>query len=185
VTQSVSGNQQQGFAYNSERVAIIVGVGSNLGSSLAIRFAREGFRLGLIGRNPETLKGVEQEIQSINPKAQIVSETVSDVTLNVQQTITNIRSKLGDQIAVLIYNWYVGSSSSSSSSSSTSSVSKSLLALTPNEFENTWKTNCLGAFLYVKELVPYMIGKSATVLFSGCSQSINGKKQGRQKEKRN
>ena len=47
---------------NQNRVALVTGVGPGLGASLARRFAREGFAVGLLARHSAFIEELAREI---------------------------------------------------------------------------------------------------------------------------
>jgi NAD(P)-dependent dehydrogenase (short-subunit alcohol dehydrogenase family) len=50
-----------------------------------------------------------------------------------------------------------------------------LLDITPEDFETTWRTNCLGGFLAAREVVPAMLAKGrGTIIFTGATASLRG-----------
>ena len=51
------------------RVAIITGVGPGLSAALARRFAREGFRIGLVARSPAVIEALAGEISATGTSA--------------------------------------------------------------------------------------------------------------------
>lgn len=57
--------------------AVIAGVGSGTGSSIARRFAKE-YPIALLARNPESYEGIVQEINNSGGKAIGVSADTSD-----------------------------------------------------------------------------------------------------------
>jgi len=48
---------------NSDKVAVILGIGSGLGAAIARRFGVEGFALGLMARSIEKLTPIQRELE--------------------------------------------------------------------------------------------------------------------------
>lgn len=81
------------------RVALVTGVAPGLGGELARRFAREGFRVGLIARSPELIDELAREIGA---GALAVTADVGEPD-QITAAIKRIRADLGP-IGVLTHN---------------------------------------------------------------------------------
>src|SRR5437899_2137848 len=121
----------------SAPVAVVVGVGPGNGQALGARFAREGYSVALLGRDREKLLSIAEGI----PHARAYSCDVTDPA-SVSETFEAIRQELGDT-DVLLYN-------------AGSGVFGNFDEATPEQFENSWRVNAMGAFLCAKEVVPEM-----------------------------
>jgi len=142
------------------RVALITGVGPGLGAALARRFAREGFRVGLVARKPDFIEALAGEISAAGPLA---LSLVADVSRPVETTaaVNRVRAILGP-VGVLIHN-------------ASSSLGEGLLATTPEEFERSWRLAALGGFVCARETAPDMLAAGAGVmLFTGATSSVRG-----------
>ena len=64
------------------RVVLITGVGPGLGAALARRFAREGYRIGLVARSPAFIETLAGEISASGPSALGV---VADVAVRARR----------------------------------------------------------------------------------------------------
>lgn len=137
---------------------MVVGVGPALGSSIARRFAREGYAIGLLARSPESVKRVEAEIVAVGGKACGVTADAGDAGA-MKAAFLEVTRKLGP-VDVLVYN-------------AAASQPGGVMELTAEKFEAAWKTNCLGAFLAVQQAVPAMIERGkGTILFTGGTASL-------------
>jgi NAD(P)-dependent dehydrogenase (short-subunit alcohol dehydrogenase family) len=58
--------------------AIVTGAGTGIGRATALLFAREGARVGLVGRRPEVLREVAAEIESSGGEALVLPADVSE-----------------------------------------------------------------------------------------------------------
>lgn len=142
------------------RVALITGVGPGLGAALARRFAREGFRVGLVARKPDFIVPLAEEISAVGPRALGV---VADVGRPAEAVAAanQVRASLGP-IGVLIHN-------------ASSSLGEGLLATTPEEFERSWRVAALGGFVCARETAGDMVDAGAgAMLFTGATSSVRG-----------
>jgi NAD(P)-dependent dehydrogenase (short-subunit alcohol dehydrogenase family) len=142
------------------KVALITGVGPGLGAALALRFAREGFAVGLIARKPDFIERLGHQISGAGSAA---LSLVADVSRPAEAAVAvkALRGKFGP-IGVLIHN-------------ASSLAGGGLLATTPEEFERSWRVTALGAFVYARETLPDMLGSDGGVmLFTGATSSVRG-----------
>ena len=142
------------------RAALITGVGPGLGAALARRFAREGFRVGLVARKPDFIEALASEISAAGSPA---LSLVADVSRPAEATaaVNRVRANLG-AVGVLIHN-------------ASSSLGEGLLATTPEGFEQSWRVAALGGFVCARETAPDMLAAGAGVmLFTGATSSVRG-----------
>ncbi|MEL7039421.1 MAG: SDR family NAD(P)-dependent oxidoreductase [Cyanobacteria bacterium J06592_8] len=141
-------------------VAVILGVGSGLGSAVARQFARQGYAVALMARTLEHLAPIEQEIKQLGETA-ISVEVDATNSVKVAEAFAEVRATLGTP-EVLIYNagmLQIGG----------------ILELTPEQFEQSWKVNCLGAFLATQQVLPGMVEQAkGTIIFTGATAAIRG-----------
>ncbi|EGG16367.1 putative short chain dehydrogenase [Cavenderia fasciculata] len=141
-------------------VAAIIGVGPGIGLSVSRKFAKEGFKVALVSRNKSKLDGYLDDIKKEGGNGITVSMDTSDEK-SVEQGFKEISSQLGP-IDVLVYNvsgFKYGP----------------LHTLSAQDFENTWKSCCLGGFLTTKQVIPSMIDrKQGTILVTGATASLRG-----------
>ncbi len=142
------------------RVALITGVGPGLGAALARRFAREGFRIGLIARKPDFIQALGREISDAGSSALCLPVDVSRPA-EAAAAVSQLREKLGP-VGVLIHNASGG-------------AGEGLLSTTPEEFEQSWRVGTLGAFVYARETARDMLAAGAgAMLFTGATSSVRG-----------
>ena len=127
---------------NQNRVALITGVGPGLGASLARRFARGGFAVGLAARRSTFIDDLTREIANGGGNAIALVADVSRPA-EVRSAVERVRAELGT-ISVLLHN-------------ASSSAGDGLLETTPEDFENSWRTATLGGFVCAQETAPDMI----------------------------
>ena len=142
--------------------AVVTGVGSGLGASLVRKLVKEGYRVGMFARSKDYLCSLEQELNTKETMAIGISTDISDPA-QVQRGFQEIREKLGP-IDLLIN--HAGNA-----------AWKEFAALTPEDFERSWRVCAFGSFLCTKEAVTDMTNlQRGTILFSGATSSIRGRK---------
>jgi NAD(P)-dependent dehydrogenase (short-subunit alcohol dehydrogenase family) len=84
------------------KVAIITGGGTGIGRAVALAFAREGAKVAVVGRRPEKLNDVVQEIQKVGGEA---INAACDVTkaLEAEQAVAETEKAFG-RVNVLVNN---------------------------------------------------------------------------------
>ncbi len=139
---------------------VIVGVGPGLGAALAERFAREGHAVALLSRSAGHRDTIIERIRAGGGHAHGYGCDVREPQ-SVAAAFEQVRATLGDP-EVLIYNaglFAVGG----------------LLELSPADFENAWRVNCLGGFLAAREVAPAMLARGrGTLLFTGATAALRG-----------
>jgi NAD(P)-dependent dehydrogenase (short-subunit alcohol dehydrogenase family) len=142
------------------KVAVVVGVGPGLGSTVAHRFAREGFAVGLMARNIDKISQFQKDIEANGGKALAFACDVSDPA-SVNNAFEQVKSQLNAP-EVLVYN-------------AGAFTMAGILELTPEQFEANWKVNCFGAFLTVQQVLPAMVERSrGTILLTGATAATRG-----------
>jgi len=146
----------------ASKIAAIAGSGPGLGRCVARRFAQGGYNLVLLSRKTETTAPLKIEIEKdYGVKVQTIAVDVTDAQ-SVSTAFQQIRKDFGHP-EVLVYN--VGGNLQRGS----------ILDITPENFEGTWKSVCFGAFLCSKEVLANMIKeKKGTILFTGATASKRG-----------
>ena len=142
------------------KVIVVVGVGPGLGASIARRFAREGYAVGLMSRTEASLEPVRSELDSSGARVMTVPIDGTDPAA-VKAGFERVKSALGSP-EVLVYNagnFFRGG----------------ILELTPEQFVEAWEANCLGAFLAAQQVLPQMIAaQRGTILLTGATGSMRG-----------
>jgi NAD(P)-dependent dehydrogenase (short-subunit alcohol dehydrogenase family) len=145
---------------NKNRVALVTGVGPGLGASLARRFAREGFALGLIARHAAFIDDLAREISTSGGKAIAV---VADVgrPADVKSAVERVRAEVG-RIGVLLHN-------------ASSSAGDGLLETTVEDFESSWRIAAFGGFVCAQETARDMVAAGeGAMIFTGATSSVRG-----------
>ncbi len=150
------------------RIAVIAGVGSGLGASLARRFAQEGCKVALLARSTEYL---EQLAREINEKHGAGSAFAVTCDLGNPEQIADafkqVREKLGPTDLLVNH-----------ASSGGGPRGGSLLELDPDAFERAWRVGVFGALLCAREAAADMLASGrngGTILFTGATSSVRGR----------
>lgn len=143
--------------------AMVAGVGPErgLGAALALCFAEKGLHVFMVGRSEEKLNKVVQLIQNTEGSATAI---IADVT--VEQDVArcfDVLRERGDVIQVAAYNV-------------DSNIPAPFLQTDVKTFTTLWQQNCLGAFLFAKEIIAIMQAQQqGTVFFTGATGSLRAK----------
>jgi NAD(P)-dependent dehydrogenase (short-subunit alcohol dehydrogenase family) len=141
-----------------KRVAIVAGVGPGLGAALVRKLVQEGYRVGMFARSPEFITKLADELGG-NTLA--VPTNVSDAKA-VAAGFRKVRQQLG-AVEILIAH-------------ASGSVGEGLLKTTADQFEQSWRTGVLGAFLCAREVVSDMLKRqSGMIIFTGATSSVRGR----------
>jgi NAD(P)-dependent dehydrogenase (short-subunit alcohol dehydrogenase family) len=143
-------------------LAWVVGVGASRGTGAAVarRFAQEGFTVAVTGRSKDGLQLVVKEIEEAGGKAIAVPADVQNEAemLAILSTI----EKEGP-IEVGVYN-------------AGNAIWGPPLEMKSEDFENAWRTGCLGGFIFGREVAKAMLPRGrGTIIFTGASASLRGK----------
>ena len=138
-------------------VAVVVGVGPGTGAALARRFAK-GYRVALIARSTDYLKTLADEIRAGGGEALEAPADVGNFS-EVAGAFAAVREKLADP-EILLYN-------------AGSGVWGTIVDITPEQFEASWRVNAFGAFTCAKEVAAAMIARGhGVMLFTGATAGV-------------
>jgi NAD(P)-dependent dehydrogenase (short-subunit alcohol dehydrogenase family) len=142
------------------RVAAVLGIGPALGASIARRFAREGYAVALMARRSEEIDPVERSIAAAGGRALALRADATQAD-SVAAAFRRVREELGAP-DVFVYN-------------AGSFQPGGVLEISPETFEQSWRVNCMGAFLAAREVLPAMVERGrGTVLLTGATASLRG-----------
>jgi len=137
-------------------VAVVAGAGPGNGAALARRFGQEGYAVALLARHPSASALTPTEL----PGARTFECDVGDPA-SVEQSFAEIQSTMGE-IDVLLFN-------------AGSGVFADVESITPDQFEQAWRVNALGALLCSQKVIPAMKSrKSGAIIFIGATASRRG-----------
>jgi NAD(P)-dependent dehydrogenase (short-subunit alcohol dehydrogenase family) len=138
-------------------VAVVTGVGPGLGAALARRFAK-GYAVAINARKPDFISSVAKEIRAAGGRALEVPADIADPA-QISAMFRLIHERLGCP-EVLLYN-------------AGSGAFGTVVEVTPEQYENDWRVNALGAFVCAKEVAPHMIShKRGVMLFTGATAGV-------------
>ncbi|KAL2499718.1 NAD(P)-binding Rossmann-fold superfamily protein [Abeliophyllum distichum] len=144
-------------------IAAIVGVGPKLGRSIARKFAHEGYTVAILARDLGRLSRFADEIAR-DEKAQVFAIRIdcSD-SRSIREAFEGVLS-LGS-VEVLVYNAY----------QPVSWPPTSFTDIRVDHFEKSLAVSSVGAFHCAQQVLPGMVERGrGTILFTGCSASLNG-----------
>ena len=138
-------------------VCVIVGIGPKNGAAFARCFDRAGYRIALLSRTRSFSEGLAEELSEARAYTCDAAEPAS-----VESAFAQVRSDLG-VVDVLIYNAGNGSW-------------KDVEEITPEEFEQGWRVNSLGALVSSQLIIADMKAQAAgNIIFVGATASLRGR----------
>ncbi|MBE9127723.1 MULTISPECIES: SDR family oxidoreductase [unclassified Coleofasciculus] len=141
----------------TEKVALITGAGSGIGKATALLFAKEGAKIGVLGRTKDELKETVNQIQGNGGEAIPLEADISQPE-QMQQAIQQITDKWG-RLDIVFANAGING------------VWAPLEELDLNEWNKTININLTGTYLTVKYAVPYLKKQGGSVIITS---SVNG-----------
>jgi NAD(P)-dependent dehydrogenase (short-subunit alcohol dehydrogenase family) len=147
----------------SSKSAVVIGVGhrEGVGAAVARRFAREGFRVTIFGRNSEKLATAEESLKEINADFRCV---VGDVTDEESlRTIVADADTADAPLEVAVFN-------------AGGNWPSAYLDMDAKFLEDMWRVNSLSGFMFSKAVIESMLPRGrGTLIFTGASASLRGK----------
>lgn len=146
----------------NHKTALITGAGKGLGKAIAFALAAEGVNLALVARTAGDLEKVSKQAKEINPSIKVVY-AIADVA-NIEEVnaaCTKISAEIG-QIDILVNN---------------AGIAKfgKFLDLEVSEWEGMIKTNLLGPYYFIKQVLPQMLErKSGDIVNISSSAGLKG-----------
>jgi NAD(P)-dependent dehydrogenase (short-subunit alcohol dehydrogenase family) len=139
-------------------VAIVAGVGPGLGAALVRKLAREDCRVGMFARSVGFIRKLAAELGS---QALAVPTDISD-SKQVTAGFFRVREHFGP-VDILIAH-------------ASGSLGGHLEKTSPEQFECSWRTAVLGAFLCAREAVSDMLERhTGAIIFTGATSSVRGR----------
>ena len=143
---------------------VVVGVGPALGLSVAQRFAKAGYKVGVISRKLATVEAAAAAVTKNGGTAMGVPADASDEA-SLRAGIAKVVEAYGP-VQVLVYNVGPGFASW---------PPPSILDLTPTVLTNNLKVGCVGALTATQAVVPAMLEAGhGTIIFTGATAAMRG-----------
>lgn len=139
------------------RVALITGAGSGIGKAAAVLLAREGARVGALGRTDEELEGTVSEITDNGGEAIALVADISHPD-EMERAVAKLVERW-DRIDIVFANAGING------------VWAPIEELTPEEWDKTLDVNLKGTFLTVKYAVPHLKKQGGSIIVTS---SVNG-----------
>ncbi len=138
------------------KIAMVAGVGPGIGAAMARRFRADGYRLALLARDASFSAKLAADLGDAKAYACDVGDSAS-----VDAAMAGIRRDLGEP-DVLLFNAGSGSFGG-------------IDAITPEQFEASWRVTALGSLLLSQAVIPAMKAKGAgAIVFTGATASRRG-----------
>jgi NAD(P)-dependent dehydrogenase (short-subunit alcohol dehydrogenase family) len=144
----------------TQKVALVAGVGDGLGGAVARRFAAAGFTAVLVARSAERLARIAVSIEAAGGRAFARAADIREEA-EVVKLFGEVESGIGP-IAVAVAN-------------TGSNYRNSILDTPADMFEKVWRLSCYAGFLVGREAARHMVPRGhGTILFTGASASLRG-----------
>jgi NAD(P)-dependent dehydrogenase (short-subunit alcohol dehydrogenase family) len=136
---------------------LIAGVGPGLGSALATRFAREGYRVAMLARNRDRIAGLAARAPE---RLHAITCDVTDAAA-VAAAFEETEQRLGP-LECAVFN-------------AGAFRPGSILDIAPDDFEHCWRVGAFAGFLVGQAAARRMAPSGAgTILFTGATASLRG-----------
>jgi len=144
---------------SKDKVALIIGAGDYLGSSIARRFAKEGFHAVGTRRRGDITSFVKEIKDSGGDATGIHSDARNEG--QVVELVERVENEIGS-IEVFVFN--IGGN-----------VMFSILDTTTRVYTKVWEMCALAGFLTGREVARHMVSrKRGTMMFTGATASVRG-----------
>ncbi|MFW0716411.1 SDR family NAD(P)-dependent oxidoreductase [Pedobacter sp. N23S346] len=135
-----------------QKSILIIGAGTGLSLGVALKFGKEGYKVGLISRNNDNLEKLDAQLKAENIDCFYKAADVKNTT-ELHQAITDLRSILGE-IDTLFYN-------------AAHLKMQNILDETPETLTDDFMINVVGAQQAFKILHPDLQKQNGSMLIAG------------------
>ena len=125
-----------------DRTVLVTGASRGIGRSIALRFAEEGARLGLVARTETELLATARRVEEVGARAVALPTDIRDFA-GAQAAVEKVESELG-AVDVLVNNAGVF-------------LWRPFLKLSPEEWDLVLATNLTGAANFCRAVLPGMV----------------------------
>ena len=139
------------------RVALVTGAGSGIGKAAALMLAREGARVGVLGRRESVLAEVAGEIEGAGGQALVLPADVSQ-PVDVKTSIDRLVDHFG-RLDIVFANAGING------------LWAPIDEIEPEEWDEVVDINLKGTFLTIRYAVPYLKAQGGSVIIDS---SVNG-----------
>jgi NAD(P)-dependent dehydrogenase (short-subunit alcohol dehydrogenase family) len=139
------------------KVALITGGGSGIGEAAALRLAREGAKVAVLGRTREKLDETVERIEDDGGEALAITADVSKYP-DMERVVAEVVERWGRLDVVL-------------ANAGINGVWAPIDQITPAEWEKTIAINLTGTFFTIKAAVPHLKERGGSVIVTS---SVNG-----------
>lgn len=137
----------------SNKICVVVGVGSGLGFAIAHKFGIEGYQVAVLARNTKAIAKYTKNLSEDGINVKEFEIDISDSN-SIVSVFEQIRQTLGNP-EILIYNAFASTPGNPTD-------------LTAEDLVQDFKVNVVGAIVAVKQVIPQMREqKKGTILFTG------------------
>ncbi len=140
-----------------QKVALVTGGGSGIGEAAAKLLAKEGARVGVLGRTESELRKVCQDIETMGGRAIPLEADISKPD-EMKRAVEDIISEW-DRLDIVFANAGING------------VWAPLEELEPDDWDQTLEVNLKGTYLTVKYALPYLKTRGGSVIVTS---SVNG-----------
>jgi NAD(P)-dependent dehydrogenase (short-subunit alcohol dehydrogenase family) len=147
----------------AQRSAVVLGVGPTrgLGAAIARRFAREGFRVTVMGRSEEKITAALADLKAAGADAEAVVGDVTDEAA-VRRVVAGAE-RADAPLEAAIFN-------------AGGNWPRPFRDMDAEFLESMWRVNALAGFFFAKAALDVMLPRQrGVILFTGASGSLRGK----------
>ena len=138
-------------------VLLIVGANEGLGASIARAFAADGYDVVGLARSDGAARQLTEPVEKAG---RAYAHVTCDVTQPAQ--VAEALFPYADRIAVIVHN-------------AATLLIKPFTETSMAEFEQVWRTACLGGFVAAQAVLPHMLARqSGTIILSGATAALRG-----------